>query len=249
MVRDTRRVSAVLTSFVYLGVIAIWRHAQEDINEHTTSQHFLQESGSPFSLPIPLRLKGSRRTASGAHQPHLSCTLVILASTRPVKSLQRFFWWPSLRADVLACPGTCALCRRDKPSNKPPAGLLQPLPIPARSWERLNGFDCRIATHSSGVQCNRCVCQCVVQDGALGPNHYYSYCSRCCSALPRACGLSTWVVFCRMVLTQTRGCWSVRKELMKLMGTTRSLSTASIRKRMGRLTGLTESPRTCCGIL
>jgi Integrase zinc binding domain len=51
---------------------------------------------------------------------------------KTVKSLQRFFWWPSLRADVLAYVRPCAMYRRDKPSNKPPAGLLQPLPIPVR---------------------------------------------------------------------------------------------------------------------
>jgi Integrase zinc binding domain len=57
---------------------------------------------------------------------------------KTVHSLQRFFWGPSLRADALACVRTCATCQRDKPSNKPPAGLLQPLPIPARRWERVS---------------------------------------------------------------------------------------------------------------
>jgi hypothetical protein len=33
---------------------------------------------------------------------------------------------------------TCKLCQRTKPSNQPPAGLLQPLPIPDRPWQTVS---------------------------------------------------------------------------------------------------------------
>ena len=33
---------------------------------------------------------------------------------------------------------TCELCQRNKPSNKKPQGLLQPLPIPERKWESIS---------------------------------------------------------------------------------------------------------------
>jgi Integrase zinc binding domain len=57
---------------------------------------------------------------------------------KTVKSSQRFFWWPGLRADVLAYVRTCAPCQRDKPSNKPSTGLLQLLPIPTTRWEHVS---------------------------------------------------------------------------------------------------------------
>jgi len=56
------------------------------------------------------------------------------------KTLQKVakrFWWPhmsrSVRAYVLACPS----CQRNKASNQPPAGLLQPLPVPEQKWEHM----------------------------------------------------------------------------------------------------------------
>lgn len=31
----------------------------------------------------------------------------------------------------------CSVCARNKPSNQPPAGLLQPLPVPRRPWSHI----------------------------------------------------------------------------------------------------------------
>ncbi len=52
-------------------------------------------------------------------------------------AIRQRFWWPTLAVDVrqfvLACP-TCAQC---KPVNRPPDGLLHPLPIPSRPWSHI----------------------------------------------------------------------------------------------------------------
>lgn len=56
---------------------------------------------------------------------------------RTVARLQRHYWWPTLRNDVTRYVRSCDACQRNKPSQQHPAGLLQPLPVPAGRWQEL----------------------------------------------------------------------------------------------------------------
>lgn len=58
--------------------------------------------------------------------------------TKTLKALERYFWWPSMRADVQQYVRVCDSCQRVKPRNDYPAGLLMPLPIPDRPWESIS---------------------------------------------------------------------------------------------------------------
>ncbi len=68
------------------------------------------------------------------HESRLVCHPGI---RRTLFAIRQHFWWPTLAADVrqfvLACP-TCAQC---KPVNRPPDGLLHPLPVPSRPWSHI----------------------------------------------------------------------------------------------------------------
>ena len=50
---------------------------------------------------------------------------------RTVEIARRHFWWPTLIADVRQYVGSCLSCLRNKSSRLKPAGLYQPLPVPA----------------------------------------------------------------------------------------------------------------------
>ena len=52
--------------------------------------------------------------------------------------VQREFSWKGLVQDVKRYVRGCAACHRAKASNQKPYGLLQPLEIPKRRWERIN---------------------------------------------------------------------------------------------------------------
>ena len=43
-----------------------------------------------------------------------------------------------MRDDVEAYVKTCLVCQQDKTEQRVPAGLLEPLPIPERSWESIS---------------------------------------------------------------------------------------------------------------
>ena len=53
---------------------------------------------------------------------------------------RRYFWWPSLGADVEAFCNSCATCQATKTSNQRPQGLLHSLPIPTKPWSSI-GMD------------------------------------------------------------------------------------------------------------
>eukprot|EP00882_Tetradesmus_deserticola_P000856 GHRQ01000930.1.p1 GENE.GHRQ01000930.1~~GHRQ01000930.1.p1 ORF type:complete len:1344 (+),score=98.92 GHRQ01000930.1:408-4034(+) len=55
--------------------------------------------------------------------------------TKTLHKLRQYFWWPvGMAAAVRKYVSTCSSCQRVKASNAKPAGLLQPLSVPADTW-------------------------------------------------------------------------------------------------------------------
>ncbi|KAG1927055.1 retrotransposable element [Pimephales promelas] len=50
--------------------------------------------------------------------------------------IRQRFWWPTRERDIRRFVA-CSICAQTKSSNKPPAGLLRPLPIPSRPWSHI----------------------------------------------------------------------------------------------------------------
>ncbi|KAI2666212.1 Transposon Tf2-6 polyprotein [Labeo rohita] len=48
------------------------------------------------------------------------------------------FWWPSMARDIRPFVLACSVCAVSKSSNRPPAGLLQPLSVPSRPWSHIS---------------------------------------------------------------------------------------------------------------
>jgi transposase InsO family protein len=61
-----------------------------------------------------------------------------LGITKTKKAIERWFWWPELRKDVINYVKSCDSCQRNKSHNLKPAGLMQPLDIPAGNWESVS---------------------------------------------------------------------------------------------------------------
>ena len=54
--------------------------------------------------------------------------------------LREHLWWKDLATDVRKYCESCATCKRSKPSNQRPYGLLNPLDVPSKPWESI-GID------------------------------------------------------------------------------------------------------------
>jgi hypothetical protein len=51
--------------------------------------------------------------------------------------ISRTFFWQDLQQDVRHYVRSCDKCQQNKPSNRRPGGLLQPLPVPQKRWEQI----------------------------------------------------------------------------------------------------------------
>lgn len=48
--------------------------------------------------------------------------------------MQQRFWWPAMTHDIREFVSACPICAQNKSSNRPPVGLLNPLPIFRQPW-------------------------------------------------------------------------------------------------------------------
>ncbi len=58
-------------------------------------------------------------------------------ATRTCMLIKQRFWWPSVARDARLFVSACPVCAAGKGSNRPPAGLLQPLSVPSRPWSHI----------------------------------------------------------------------------------------------------------------
>lgn len=75
-------------------------------------------------------------------------------SAKTTLRVQQQFHWPGIHKDIAIYCNTCVSCKRNKPSNRKPPGLLQPLEIPFKPWsvvsvdfithlpKTVDGYDC-----------------------------------------------------------------------------------------------------------
>lgn len=71
---------------------------------------------------------------------HAHSLLAHLGPHKTLGVLHDHVWWKSMAADVRKYCETCGTCKRSKPSNQKPYGLLNPLPVPSLPWEAI-GID------------------------------------------------------------------------------------------------------------
>ncbi|KAE8668158.1 hypothetical protein F3Y22_tig00112344pilonHSYRG00099 [Hibiscus syriacus] len=56
---------------------------------------------------------------------------------RTMSLLDTTYFWPHMKDSVELYVKTCLVCQQDKVENRQPAGLLEPLPVPQRSWDSI----------------------------------------------------------------------------------------------------------------
>jgi hypothetical protein len=71
---------------------------------------------------------------------HAHSLLAHLGITRTLSYLRDHVWWKSMVTDTAAYVDSCATCKRSKPNNQKPYGLLNPLAVPSTPWEAV-GID------------------------------------------------------------------------------------------------------------
>lgn len=65
---------------------------------------------------------------------HSSALGVHSGAHHTYKRVKQYFYWLGLKQDVKNYTKNCTICIQNKVDNQPYAGLLQPLPVPTRSW-------------------------------------------------------------------------------------------------------------------
>ncbi len=68
------------------------------------------------------------------HSSGLACHQ---GATRTCMLIKQRFWWPSVVWDARLFVSACPVYAAGKGSNRPPAGLLQPLLVPSRPWSHI----------------------------------------------------------------------------------------------------------------
>jgi len=100
-------------------------------------------------LYIPPSAASLRKQLLAEH--HDSALAGHLGQDKTLACLSRNFWWPTMRQDVRDYIRTCPCCQVNKSRNRPPGGLLQPLPIPEVKWESTSmDFITKLPTTADG---------------------------------------------------------------------------------------------------
>uniref|UniRef100_A0A3B3HJB6 Gypsy retrotransposon integrase-like protein 1 n=1 Tax=Oryzias latipes TaxID=8090 RepID=A0A3B3HJB6_ORYLA len=126
---ETRTDSTILPTSCFIGNLT-WeienkvQQAQSEIPAGVTSP--------PGTLYVPDSLRSD--VLAWGHTSRIACHGGVYRTSRLLK---RRFFWPTLERDVKEYIAACSTCARSKTSNRPPSGLLHPLPVPSRPWSHI----------------------------------------------------------------------------------------------------------------
>ncbi|KAL6350705.1 hypothetical protein AAG906_028162 [Vitis piasezkii] len=124
----SRRQESPLLAALHFSEVDIWKQ----IHEASKSDSYVRfwEKGGKVVVPVDHSLR-----AKLLYEVHDSKVGGHSGILRTYRRLQQQFYWPKMHKVVQEYVQKCEVCQRIKPETKAPAGLLQPLPIPAQVWE------------------------------------------------------------------------------------------------------------------
>jgi hypothetical protein len=113
---------------------------EENISNHSIAKRFVLHEGLVYlkdenrlcipEYPKKLRLQLLKEIHDTPIAGHLGVT-------KTYQTARKLFFWPKMELDIEDYI-SCEKCQRNKSSNHPTSGLLQPLPITSQKWESIS---------------------------------------------------------------------------------------------------------------
>ncbi|WVZ84419.1 hypothetical protein U9M48_031456, partial [Paspalum notatum var. saurae] len=113
-------------------------HIRDEINDKKKACFKLDEEGVLWfknRLVVPKDMEPRKKILDEAHT---SMFTLHPGSNKMYQDLKQKFWWTRMKREIAKYVYECDVCQRVKADDLKPAGMLQPLAVPARKWEDIH---------------------------------------------------------------------------------------------------------------
>ncbi|WVZ52234.1 hypothetical protein U9M48_003316 [Paspalum notatum var. saurae] len=111
-------------------------HIRDEINDKKKACFKLDEEGVLWfknRLVVPKDMELRKKILDEAHT-----SILHPGSNKMYQDLKQKFWWTRMKREIAKYVSECDVCQRVKADHLKPAGMLQPLAVPARKWEDIH---------------------------------------------------------------------------------------------------------------
>ncbi|WVZ81084.1 hypothetical protein U9M48_028506 [Paspalum notatum var. saurae] len=113
-------------------------HIRDGINEKKMACFRLDEEGvlwfkNPLVVPKDMELRKKI-----LDEAHTSMFTMHSGNNKMYQELKQKFWWIRMKREIAKYVSECDVCQRVKADHLKPAGMLQPLAVPAWKWEDIH---------------------------------------------------------------------------------------------------------------
>ncbi|WVZ52306.1 LOW QUALITY PROTEIN: hypothetical protein U9M48_003379 [Paspalum notatum var. saurae] len=113
-------------------------HIRDEINDKKKACFKLDEEGVLWfknRLVVPKDMELRKKILDEAHN---SMFTLHPGSNKMYQDLKQKFWWTRMKREIAKYVSECDVCQRVKADHLKPAGMLQPLAVPAWKWEDIH---------------------------------------------------------------------------------------------------------------
>ncbi|WVZ81202.1 hypothetical protein U9M48_028612 [Paspalum notatum var. saurae] len=113
-------------------------HIRDEINEKNKACFKLDDEGVLWfknRLVVPKDMELRKKILDEAHT---SMFTMHPGSNKMYQDLKQKFWWTRMKREIAKYVSKCDVCQRVKADHLKPAGMLQPLAVPAWKWEDIH---------------------------------------------------------------------------------------------------------------
>ncbi|WVZ80626.1 hypothetical protein U9M48_028085 [Paspalum notatum var. saurae] len=113
-------------------------HIRDEINDKKKACFKLDEEGVLWfknRLVVPKNMELRKKILDEAHT---SMFTMHPGNNKMYQDLKQKFWWTRMKREIAKYVSECDVCQRVKADHLKPAGMLQPLAVPAWKWEDIH---------------------------------------------------------------------------------------------------------------